>query len=95
MCSNCNADATVSTQGDEYILYCHPNSQKMPTPSKLREWYLQHVLAPASALGIVEQVSTVHDTYLPGGRHHKLHLCSTTRMPYLEGDCWPGEACAI
>jgi len=78
-------------QGDDYILYCHPNKQKTPKSDRLRFWYLD-MLKQAKSEQIVIHISTLWDTYFPGGRDHRMEKCSATHIPYLEGDFWPGEA---
>lgn len=78
-------------QGDDYILYCHPNRQKTPRSDRLREWY-HTLLRTAKERGTVTYVSNLFDTFFPGGKDHRLPKASAAHMPYLEGDYWPGEA---
>ncbi|KAJ9527555.1 hypothetical protein QJQ45_025823 [Haematococcus lacustris] len=78
-------------QGDDYILYCHPNKQKTPRSDRLRHWYLD-MLRQAKNEGLVTQLTTLWDAYFPGGKDHRLERCSCAQVPYLEGDYWPGEA---
>ncbi|GFH07343.1 uncharacterized protein HaLaN_02130, partial [Haematococcus lacustris] len=78
-------------QGDDYILYCHPNKQKTPRSHRLRHWYLD-MLRQAKREGLVTHLTTLWDTYFPGGKDHRLERCSFAHVPYLEGDYWPGEA---
>ncbi|KAF5831026.1 histone acetylation protein-domain-containing protein [Dunaliella salina] len=78
-------------QGDDYILYCHPNKQKTPRSDRLRNWYLD-MLRLAKYEGVVLHLSTLWDTYFPGGKDHRMERCSATHIPYLQGDYWPGEA---
>ncbi|KAG1671872.1 hypothetical protein FOA52_003439 [Chlamydomonas sp. UWO 241] len=77
--------------GDDYILYCHPSKQKTPRSDRLRLWYVD-MLKDARARGIVMHMSTLWDTYFDGGKDHRLDRISSTYIPYLEGDYWPGEA---
>lgn len=49
--------------------------------------------AQAKFEGVVLHLSTLWDTYFPGGKDHRLERCSATHIPYLQGDYWPG-ACA-
>ncbi len=37
-------------------------------------------------------LSTLWDTYFPGGKDHRMERCSAALIPYLEGDYWPGAA---
>jgi E1A/CREB-binding protein len=78
-------------QGDDYILYCHPQKQKTPRSDRLRAWY-HDMLRKAKAEGLVAHVATLWDTYFPGGKDHRMERCSATHIPYLDGDYWPGEA---
>jgi len=55
------------TQGDDYILYCHPSKQKVPRSDRLRGWY-HEVLRRAREEGTVVGVSTLFDSYFEGGR---------------------------
>lgn len=67
-------------QGDDYILYCHPNKQKIPRSDRLRNWYLD-MLRDAKVKGIVAGLSTLWDTYFEGGRDHRMPVCSATQVP--------------
>lgn len=48
------------------------------------------MLKQAKLEGIVVHLTTLWDTYFPGGKEHRLERCSATHIPYLEGDYWPG-----
>jgi len=78
-------------QGDDYIMYCHPNKQKIPRSDRLRAWYLD-MLRAAREERIVARISTLWDTFFEGGRDHRLERVTAAAIPYLEGDYWPGEA---
>jgi E1A/CREB-binding protein len=79
-------------QGDDYIMYCHPSTQKTPRSDRLRAWY-HDMLKDAQNKGYVTYLSTLWDTFFEGGRDHRLDLKDITAkdIPYLEGDYWPGE----
>ncbi|KAG1663398.1 hypothetical protein FOA52_011676 [Chlamydomonas sp. UWO 241] len=77
--------------GDDYILYCHPSKQKTPRSDRLRAWYID-MLKDARARGIVVHLSTLWDTFFDGGKDHRMDRISSTFIPYLDGDYWPGEA---
>lgn len=78
-------------QGDDYILYCHPNRQKTPRSDRLREWY-HTLLRQAKNEGIVTYLSNLYDTFFEGGKDHRVEKPSVLHLPYFEGDYWPGEA---
>ncbi|KAL0048475.1 hypothetical protein WJX82_004140 [Trebouxia sp. C0006] len=78
-------------QGDDYILYCHPNRQKTPRSDRLREWY-HMLLRSAKAEGTVTYLSNLFDTFFEGGKDHRVDKPSVLHLPYFEGDYWPGEA---
>jgi E1A/CREB-binding protein len=81
----------VCLQGDDYVIYCHPSKQKNPRASHLREWY--HILLDEAARrGIVSFRSSLYDSFFEGGKDHALTGVSSRRLPYFDGDFWPGEA---
>ena len=71
-------------QGDDYILYCHPNRQKTPRSDRLREWY-HMLLRQAKSEGIVTYLSNLYDTFFEGGKDHRVDKPSVLHLPYFEG----------
>mmetsp|Transcript_10188 Transcript_10188/g.33388 ORF Transcript_10188/g.33388 Transcript_10188/m.33388 type:complete len:1160 (-) Transcript_10188:777-4256(-) len=71
-------------KGDDYIFFCHPEDQKTPKDDRLRLWYIT-LLRKAKDEGIVTRITNLWDD------HFKSDL-DATRVPYFEGDYWPGEA---
>ena len=74
----------VWLQGDDYILYCHPNRQKTPRSDRLREWY-HMLLRQAKSEGIVTYLSNLYDTFFEGGKDHRVDKPSVLHLPYFEG----------
>lgn len=71
-------------KGDDYILYCHPESQKTPKSDRLRQWYVD-MLVKAQAEDVVWQITNMYDEYW----RDDLSACV---LPYFEGDYWVGLA---
>ncbi|EQC40191.1 hypothetical protein, variant [Saprolegnia diclina VS20] len=72
-------------KGDDYILYCHPESQKTPKSDRLRQWYVQ-MLLKAKEEGIVVDIHNMYDEYWSHAG------ASPMALPYFEGDYWVGLA---
>ena len=76
-------------QGEDYILYVHPQRQKTPRADKLREWYMT-MLRRACEERIVHSVTNIHDSLFlrkPSDAPGKLQ---SIHLPYFEGDYFPG-----
>ncbi|GLD92879.1 hypothetical protein PINS_up001458 [Pythium insidiosum] len=71
-------------KGDDYILYCHPESQKTPKSDRLRQWYVD-MLTKAQREGVVLHISNLYDEYWRNDNNACL-------LPYFEGDYWVGLA---
>ncbi|OQR88642.1 histone acetyltransferase [Thraustotheca clavata] len=72
-------------KGDDYILYCHPESQKTPKSDRLRQWYIQ-MLLKAKEEGIAVDINNMYDEYWCQSS------ASPMSLPYFEGDYWVGLA---
>uniref|UniRef100_K3X9X7 histone acetyltransferase n=1 Tax=Globisporangium ultimum (strain ATCC 200006 / CBS 805.95 / DAOM BR144) TaxID=431595 RepID=K3X9X7_GLOUD len=71
-------------KGDDYILYCHPESQKTPKSDRLRQWYVD-MLVKAQDEGVIWQITNMYDDYWRNDN-------SACALPYFEGDYWVGLA---
>ena len=47
---------------DDYILHCHPETQRMPSADRLREWY-HEMIGKAMKRNIVVESTTLYEEY--------------------------------
>lgn len=78
----CNIWACPPPKGENYIFYCHPNKQRVPSNEKLRDWYYK-LLRRSKDYEIVADHVNVYDHFCMGEIER---MRSATDLPYFDGD---------
>lgn len=79
-------------EGDDYILFCHPEEQRTPKDKRLQKWYME-VVKEAQERRIAHRVVHLADDFFPSHKGQEGGIDRPLwQLPNYEGDYWPRQA---
>ena len=73
-------------RGDNFIFWCHPSHQRIPSRERLNNWY-SSILRRASTLGIMSDISNLYEVYF-SKYHKKDEIKPKNSFTAISGDNW-------